>query len=186
MGKGYILLHRQIWDNDIWQEKEPFDKRAAWIDLLLMANHGDKQLIYGMTAMTIKRGQLHTSVGHLAKRWGWSYKKVVRFLDLLKSLEMVQTDGRANGTTITLVNYSVYQDSGQANDRTNDRTNNRATDRSNDRATDRAGDRQTNNVINNERKNERKNESNNVRNNKCQTAEDINALFEKMKREGKL
>ena len=129
-------------------------------------------MLFRSSKTVIKRGQLHTSIGHLSKRWGWSYKKVVRFLDLLKSLEMVQTDGRANGTTITLVNYGFYQGQGQANDRTNDLTN----DQADDRADSRADDRQT--IMNN-----------NVRiNNKShsQTADDINRLFEKMRKEGKL
>lgn len=177
MAKGYVSIHRKIWENEIWNDSESFDKRSAWIDLLLMANHKDKQLVYGMCNMTIKRGQLHTSIGNLAKRWGWSYKKVVRFLDLLKSLEMVQTDGRANGTTITLVNYGVYQDQWQTNDRANDRTSDQANDRVSDRVTDRAGDRQTimnNNVSNNERIKKISNR---------QTADEINALFEKIRKE---
>ena len=42
--EGWISIYRQIQDNWIWKSKEPFDKRSAWIDLLLMVNH-DKQKV---------------------------------------------------------------------------------------------------------------------------------------------
>ena len=41
-GKGYIKLYRGLQDCWIWQDKEPFTKRDAWIDLLLSANHADR------------------------------------------------------------------------------------------------------------------------------------------------
>ncbi len=52
---------------------------------------------------------MHTSIKNLAKRWGWSHGKVERYIVLLKKLEMVETDGGAIGTTITLINYDFYQ-----------------------------------------------------------------------------
>ena len=38
---GWIKLHRRMLDSDIWKatKRKPFDKRSAWIDLLLRANH---------------------------------------------------------------------------------------------------------------------------------------------------
>ncbi len=47
MAKGYISIHRKIWNSDIWNSNEPFDVRSAWLDLVLMANHKDKKMIYG-------------------------------------------------------------------------------------------------------------------------------------------
>ena len=173
MAKGYISIHRKIWDNDIWQTKEPFDVRSAWIDLLLMANHADNDCVMGKSLVRIKRGQLHTSINHLAKRWRWSDKKVRRYLTLLKDLQMVQIKGTPNGTTLTLVKYGVYQGKGQTNDPTNDPTNDTTNDPTNGTQTIK-----NNNVINNVSINKNKA--------RTQTADDINAIFEKMKREGKL
>lgn len=119
MAKGYISIHRKIWDSDVWDNNEPFDKRSAWIDLVLMANHKDKKMIYGMKAKVIKRGQLHTSIRNLAKRWRWTNSRTERYINLLKNLEMIQTDGGANGTTITLVNYDFYQNQRYTNEDTN-------------------------------------------------------------------
>ena len=177
MAKGYILLHRQIWENELWLDTEPFNKRDAWIDLLLMANHSDKEMLSGTKTVKIERGQIHTSVQNLAKRWRWNPKRVRRFIGLLNDLGMVQAKGSANGTTLTLVNYGVYQDSGQGKGSAKGSTKGLASGSGRGSAKG----SQTNNVINNERSNERNNERSNR-----QTADDINAIFEKMRKEGKL
>ena len=111
MSEGWIKLNRSILDSKIWDSNEPFDMRSAWIDLILMANYEDKTLITRhKTVIQVKRGSLFTSVQHLADRWKWSPGRVKRFIKLLKTLEMVTADGLADGTLVTLVNYSKYQD----------------------------------------------------------------------------
>ena len=126
--KGWIKVHRQIWDSDIWQSSEPFDARSAWLDLLLMANHEDAVIMIGGKPVTLKKGQMHTSINKLAVRWHWNPKKVRRFLGRAKGLSMVSTDGSAIGTTITIENYSIYNgyvDNETGNDRDNGRDNDR-------------------------------------------------------------
>lgn len=81
-----------------------------------MANREPATLIYGNTIIKLERGQLHTSEIKLMDRWGWSKKKVRAYLLLLKSLNMATAEGTAKGTTITVENYSVYQDCGTAQD----------------------------------------------------------------------
>ena len=107
---GYIKLYRQIFANEIWNDKEPFDRRSAWIDLLLLANHKDHTIIYKGKTIEVKRGQVNRSVYQLAERWNWSRGRVKRFLDLLKKLKMCTTDSTSDGTTITIINYTIYQD----------------------------------------------------------------------------
>ena len=113
MAKGYISIHRKIWDSKIWTEKEPFDIRSAWIDLLLMANHADNSIIVNRKSVDIKVGQMLTSYGKLSKRWNWSVGKVRRYLALLSDMKMITLSGTQggtlNGTLITVVNYGVYQ-----------------------------------------------------------------------------
>lgn len=41
---GWISLYRQIKESWIWKDKEPFDKRSAWIDLLLTVNYKNKKI----------------------------------------------------------------------------------------------------------------------------------------------
>lgn len=109
MAKGWIRIHRQIQECGIWKDKEPFDRRSAWIDLILMANYEEKTMIIKGKPVIIQRGQRFTSTLHLAERWNWSVNRVRRFLELLESLQMVTTDRTTNGITVTIVKYNDYQ-----------------------------------------------------------------------------
>ena len=108
-GIGWISLYRTIQDNWVWKEK-PFSKGQAWIDLVLMANHEDKTILYEGKLITVKRGSFITSILKLAERFGWDRKKVKRFLELLECDGMVTTVSTTHGTTVTIVNYGEYQD----------------------------------------------------------------------------
>lgn len=111
--KGYIKLHRSIQDNELWDDPEPFDRRSAWIDLLLMANHKDIEVYYDGKTLTVKRGDMLTSLRKLAVRWGWGKDKVERFMCFLESRHMLTrkraTQRATAGTLITIVNYDIYQ-----------------------------------------------------------------------------
>ena len=107
--KGWIKLHRRIQDCWIWDEK-PFDKPRAWIDLLLLANHADKKIMFNGNPLIIKRGQYLTSIRKLAERWGWSYDKVSRFLNALVLEDMLRKESDNSRTLLTVINYEVYQD----------------------------------------------------------------------------
>ena len=109
--QGWISIHRSLFNHWIWTDKEEFDKRSAWIDLLLMVNHEDKKVLINGKLETIKRGQRITSVNKLAERWKWSRKKVTNFLNLLEKDGMIiAKKEQGKYTTITIVNYSFYQD----------------------------------------------------------------------------
>ena len=113
MSTGWVLIHRQIMDNPLWNEK-PFSKGQAWIDLLLLANHKDNDVLIGNNIVTIKRGQFHTSESILSKRWGWGRKKTNLFLSLLENAKMCTALRTSKGTTITIENYATYQEVGTA------------------------------------------------------------------------
>lgn len=113
--KGYIKLHRKLQDCWIWKMKEPFDKRSAWIDLLLEVNHTDTKLMFNGQLVEIKRGQTMTSIRKLAEKWSWSYDKTTRFLKLLESDGMIKKDSDNFRTLITIENYEVYQYTPNAN-----------------------------------------------------------------------
>lgn len=92
--EGWISLYRQIQDNWIWKSNEPFDKRSAWIDLLLMVNHQKEEIDFDNTKVIVERGQRITSLEALGKRWGWSRHKVSNFLN---RLEMERNVGTGKG-----------------------------------------------------------------------------------------
>lgn len=107
---GYIYLHRKLLDNFLWESNEKFDKRAAWIDMLLTANHADKEVMFDSAVIVIHRGQFLTSQRKLAQRWGWNHKTVKKYLDTLKQAGMIQFDTTERSTLITILQYAIYQD----------------------------------------------------------------------------
>ena len=130
--KGWIKLYRQITDNPMWQSKDPFDRRSAWIDLLLLVNHEERviQLRNG-EYITVGAGQCFTSLDHLAKRWNWSRNRVDRYLKQISRQGMCTRTGTPSGTLLTIVNYGLFQsgrDTGGATDGTTGGATNGATD----------------------------------------------------------
>lgn len=106
--QGYILLNRSIQDNWLWQEY-PFSYGQAWIDLLMLANFEDYKTAYKGEIIICKRGDVNYSISYLANRWKWDRKTVRKFLSLLESDGMCITKCTTHRTTITIVNYDVYQ-----------------------------------------------------------------------------
>lgn len=117
--RNWIKLNRKIFSNNLWEDKEPFDKRSAWIDLLLLANHKDHKIIHDGKIIMAKRGDVNRSMKWLSERWRWDFKKVLRFLRLLESDGMVTRNSTTHGTTITIVNYAKYQGQGITDATTN-------------------------------------------------------------------
>ena len=120
LDNGWIHLHRKIRDNWIWDDPE---KLRAWIDILLMVNHEDKQIPFDGHIITIHKGQRLTSLQKLSERWGWSRNRVDRFLRLLNEAGMVTTNRTPNGTVLTVVNWAFYQSKRDTNGATNEATN---------------------------------------------------------------
>ena len=58
MAGGWIKLHRALTAHWLWAEK-PFDKKSAWIDLLLMANHRPGKVLFGSELLELDVGE-HT------------------------------------------------------------------------------------------------------------------------------
>lgn len=107
--KGWIKLHRKIIDNYLWTKK-PFSEGQAWIDLLLLANHEDKKALQDGEIKIFKRGTVNRSIASLSERWGWDRRKTTRFLRVLESDEMLSVNSTTHGTTVTIINYSFYND----------------------------------------------------------------------------
>lgn len=128
LDNGWIHLHRKIRDNWVWDDPE---KLRAWIDILLMVNHEDKQIHFDGHIITIHKGQRLTSLQKLSERWGWSRNRVDRFLRLLDEAGMVTTNRTPNGTVLTVVNWAFYQNTRDTNEATNGATNGTASEAAN-------------------------------------------------------
>lgn len=107
--QGWISIHRSLQSHWLWTDK-PFSKGQAWIDILLLANHQDNKFLLGNELIEVKQGSFITSEVKLMERWGWSKSKVRSFLKLLESDEMLIKKSDTKKTTLTVVNYSHYQD----------------------------------------------------------------------------
>lgn len=106
--KGWISLHRSIQDHWLWETK-PFDKRSAWVDILLTVNHKDNKIMLDGKLVIVPRGSMITSIRKLCDRWDWSNTKVKRFLDVLQVDGMITHKSDTKKTVINVVNYSDYQ-----------------------------------------------------------------------------
>lgn len=110
MEEGWISIYRKIRENWIWLDKEPFDRRSAWIDLILSANHKDKKILIDNNFVIVKRGQFLTSEYKLAEKWKWGRKAVQNFLKLLENDHMIKKLVQPKKfTIIEVTNYEDYQ-----------------------------------------------------------------------------
>lgn len=107
--QGWVKIYRDLLDNELWSDK-PFTKGQAWVDLLLLANHKDKNVLIGSHTEMVERGSFITSELKLMERWGWGRKKVKLFLNFLESQKMIERNANNKRTAITIVNYGFYQD----------------------------------------------------------------------------
>lgn len=107
--KGWILLHRSLWDSEIWKDSQPFDRRSAWIDLIMLVNHEDGVVSTRSGKVTVPRGSTLTSYRHLANRWHWSIGKVQRFLTFLTDTLTVTLTDTQSGTLLSIVKYEDFQ-----------------------------------------------------------------------------
>ena len=108
--KGFVKIHRQIKEHDLYKEPRKFSKFEAWLDLLLRANY---EIENG-----IEPGSFIISYGELAKSWRWDKKTAWRFLNHLMREQMIKIEchenATANATVVAIVNWGFYQGKGNA------------------------------------------------------------------------
>ena len=121
MANGWIALHRSLLDHWLWKDK-PFSNGQAWIDLILLANHKDVKEYANGSLKTFRKGTVNRSIESISNRWGWNRKKTRKFLHALEADGMVTVNVTTHGTTITLINYDIYQTIGTTKGTTIDQT----------------------------------------------------------------
>jgi len=107
--QGWIKLHRKIRECDMWNSNEPFDRRSAWIDLLLMANHEERKVMFGNAIILVPAGSFITSETKLSQRWRWSRHRVDDYLKLLVFDAKIGLKKDSQKTTISIENWAKYQ-----------------------------------------------------------------------------
>jgi hypothetical protein len=100
--QGWIKLHRQLIE---WEWYQDTNVKVLFIHLLLLANHTEKR----WRGFVIKRGQLITSNGHLAKELGFSIQQIRTALNKLKSTQEITIKSTNKNKLITIENYDKFQ-----------------------------------------------------------------------------
>jgi len=108
--KGFISLHRSVMDNWVWKDPEFF---RAWIWLLMGANFDENESILSGTYVTVKRGELITSLFTIVRETGLSMKRARNFLKNLEKGHMIVTEKGNKWTKIIICQYDTYQIAGQ-------------------------------------------------------------------------
>lgn len=108
--RGHIKLARKMFDADHgdewWNEKREFSRFEAWVDVIHMAAWKQRRQGDAM----LERGEFVASLRTLARRWGWSVKKVRSWIlgGTNKGKLRAQREVQA-GTVYLIVNYDMYQ-----------------------------------------------------------------------------
>ena len=114
MKQGYISIYRKMQNSWFWRVK-PFSPGQAWVDMLLDANHSAAEILFNGKILKIERGSFVTSLEALKIRWGWSRKKLNRWVGRwTESGQLVSQNLSYKGTRITICNYDTYQNGGTA------------------------------------------------------------------------
>lgn len=111
---GFIKIWRGVRDSDLWDPAdEKFDRRSAFFDLLLRANHQQRTIRWGLQHLVVDPGEFITSQRSLAGAWGWGVGKVNRFLHALvreKRIVLLTIREAGHGCTkIIVCNWGLYQ-----------------------------------------------------------------------------
>ena len=104
---GYILLYRSICDHWVWQDPKYLQR---WLDLLIRATWERKKKLYFQNkVVTIKRGQLVSSLTSLGHRWHTNAKMAKVFIEMLEDDGMIKFDRKSVYSVITIRNYDKFQ-----------------------------------------------------------------------------
>ena len=120
--EGYIKLHRSILEWEWWHDINVY---RVFSYLLMKANHKAKQ----WRGVSIKRGQLITSLPSLEKQTGLSCQQIRTALNKLKSTGEITEHATNKYRLITLANYCDYQGTEKdSNRQKNTQSNRQVTD----------------------------------------------------------
>lgn len=101
-GGGWVKLHRKLLE---WEWYEDAHMVHLLVHLLLTATHEDRKY----KGLTIKRGQVVTSIKELAEALGTPESSTRLRIKRLKSCGFISIKVAHNKTTITICNYDSYQ-----------------------------------------------------------------------------
>lgn len=114
MADGWIKLHNKILENPIICKDT--EHLALWVWILLKANHADRDELFAGQRVTIKRGQVKTTIKSISSELHIDESKVRRILKKFKSDKQIDEQTTSRNTFISLTNWDRYQKSDEQND----------------------------------------------------------------------
>ena len=109
MAKGWVKLHRKIFDNPILTRSRVFSDLEAWVWLITHVNHEKAQVLIGADVIDCERGQTITSQKKLCSVFNWGNSRLRSYLKRLKKCNMIEYKTNTKLTQITIVKYDTYQ-----------------------------------------------------------------------------
>lgn len=104
---GWIALYRAIMEHWIWNTSPQRLKR--WIYILFCVAWQEKVVGFGDKEVTLKRGQMVTSIRRLMGMWNTNSTTVRNTLDSFVEHGMIEVKTEPKMTIITVLNYDKYQ-----------------------------------------------------------------------------
>lgn len=113
MNNGFIKLFRCIEDSFFWNDSQAVH---LWIQLLLSANHKDKEMLLSGEKVIIKSGHFVCSRNTLSLKTGINESKIQRILKVFESEQMIEQQVNSKYRMISISNWNKYQGSEQVNE----------------------------------------------------------------------
>ena len=114
MRGGWVALHRQFTQ---WEWFDKPEMVQLFIYLLISATHEEMQ----WRGVTIKRGQIVTSLDKIKAATGLSTSKIRTCLERLKLTNEITSETTNQYRVLTICNYDKYQSVGETSDKQNDK-----------------------------------------------------------------
>lgn len=110
--QGWVKIHRQLLQNELWTRK-PYSYGQAWIDLLLNASHEKFSLVFHNMKIDLLPGDIVTNQQNLSSRFGWKRQMCRTFLLTISATNMATITTTPKYTRISINNWSKYQGTNQ-------------------------------------------------------------------------
>jgi uncharacterized protein YifE (UPF0438 family) len=111
MAKGWIKLHRKLFDNPVLTRSRVFSDLEAWIWIITNVNHEKAKVLIGADVMDCNRGEMITSQKKLCMIFRWGNSKLRNFLKRLQKCQMISFETTSKLTLIAVIKYDTYQSS---------------------------------------------------------------------------
>lgn len=105
--KGFVKIHRSILEGDLGTHPQI---AFLFINLILLANWKESKLYWQGDQITLPPGTVVCGASELAKKLQTSRSSIQRWLQYLVDTSRIGQQTGNQGTIITILNYSKYQD----------------------------------------------------------------------------